>query len=90
MRRLSLAGHPRGRPDAPDHERRGGYTKRFPWIVEVTRKLRQTRFVIDGEAVLLGVDGVSDVPIVLAMLGAWRFLGSRCSNRSLSYRLIHT
>jgi hypothetical protein len=46
--------------------------------------------VIDGEAVLLGVDGVSDVPIVLAMLGAWRFLGSRCSNRSLSYRLIHT
>ncbi|MGM4955289.1 hypothetical protein [Bradyrhizobium sp. S3.9.1] len=36
------------------------YTKRFPWIVEVARKLRQTSFVIDGEAVLLGVDGVSD------------------------------
>jgi ATP-dependent DNA ligase len=41
---------------------RGGYdwTKRFPWIVEAARKLRQKRFVLDGEAVILGVDGVSD------------------------------
>lgn len=36
------------------------WTKRFPWIAEVALKIRQTRFVIDGEAVLLGVDGVSD------------------------------
>ncbi|WP_349642896.1 DNA ligase [Bradyrhizobium japonicum] len=36
------------------------WTKRFPWIAEVARKIRQTRFVIDGEAVLLGVDGISD------------------------------
>ncbi|MCD9821237.1 ATP-dependent DNA ligase [Bradyrhizobium japonicum] len=36
------------------------YTKRFPWIAEVALKIRQTRFVIDGEAVLLGVDGISD------------------------------
>ena len=56
------------------------------------RRLAEVRELIahNGKKVLLGVDGVSDVPIVLAMLGAWRFLGSRCSNRSLSYRLIHT
>ena len=41
---------------------RGGcdWTKRFPWIVEAALKNRQKRFVIDGEAVILGVDGVSD------------------------------
>ena len=41
---------------------RGGYdwTKRFPWIVEAALKNRQKQFVIDGEAVILGVDGVSD------------------------------
>ncbi|MGY8676631.1 RNA ligase family protein [Bradyrhizobium sp. UFLA05-153] len=41
---------------------RGGYnwTSRYPWIVEAARKIRQTHFVLDGEAVVLGVDGVSD------------------------------
>src|ERR1700746_823138 len=41
---------------------RGGYdwTKRFPWIVETALKNRQKQFVIDGEAVILGVDGYSD------------------------------
>lgn len=41
---------------------RGGYdwAKRYPWIVQSALSHRQTRFVIDGEAVLLGVDGVSD------------------------------
>ena len=41
---------------------KGGYdwTKRFPWIVEAALKNRQSRFVIDGEAVILGVDGRSD------------------------------
>jgi hypothetical protein len=41
---------------------RGGYdwTKRFPWIVEAALKNRQKHFVIDGEAVILGVDGISD------------------------------
>jgi ATP-dependent DNA ligase len=41
---------------------RGGHdwTQRFPWIVETALKIRQTQFVIDGEAVVLGVDGVSD------------------------------
>jgi bifunctional non-homologous end joining protein LigD len=40
----------------------GGYdwSKRFPWIVEAARKVRQQRFVLDGEAVVLGVDGISD------------------------------
>jgi ATP-dependent DNA ligase len=38
---------------------RGRYdwTKRFPWIVEAALKNRQKQFVIDGEAVILGVDG---------------------------------
>jgi ATP-dependent DNA ligase len=41
---------------------RGGYnwTDRYPWIVEAARKLRQKRFVLDGEAVVLGVDGIAD------------------------------
>jgi ATP-dependent DNA ligase len=41
---------------------RGGHdwTKRFPWIAEAALKNRQKHFVIDGEAVILGVDGYSD------------------------------
>ena len=39
---------------------RGGYnwTSRFPWIGEAA--LRNRIFVIDGEAVILGADGISD------------------------------
>jgi hypothetical protein len=34
---------------------RGGYnwTDRYSWIVEAARKVRQKRFVLDGEAVIL-------------------------------------
>lgn len=41
---------------------RGGYdwTRRFPWIAEAALKNRTRRFVVDGEVVVLGVDGVSD------------------------------
>jgi ATP-dependent DNA ligase len=41
---------------------RGGYNfaDRYPWILEAALKNRHTQFVIDGEAVPLGVDGVSD------------------------------
>src|SRR5215475_8003923 len=41
---------------------RGGYdwTKRYPWIVDAALKNRHKHFVIDGEAVILGVDGYSD------------------------------
>jgi ATP-dependent DNA ligase len=41
---------------------RGSYnwTSRYPWIVEAARKIRQKRFVMDGEAVVLGVDGIAD------------------------------
>jgi ATP-dependent DNA ligase len=41
---------------------RGGYdwAKRFPWIVEAALKNRQSRFVVDGEAVILDLDGRSD------------------------------
>ena len=36
------------------------WTKRYPLIVEAALKNRSTSFVIDGEAVLLGVAGISD------------------------------
>jgi bifunctional non-homologous end joining protein LigD len=36
------------------------WTARYPLIVQAALKNRQTSFVIDGEAVLLGVDGISD------------------------------
>ena len=41
---------------------RGGHnwTDRYPWIVEAARKIRQKQFVLDGEAVVLGVDGIAD------------------------------
>jgi len=41
---------------------RGGYdwTRRYPWIVEAALKNRTKHFVIDGEAVIFGVDGYSD------------------------------
>jgi ATP-dependent DNA ligase len=41
---------------------RGGYNwaDRYPWIVKAALKNRQKRFVLDGEAVILGVDGISD------------------------------
>ena len=36
------------------------WTARYPLIVDAALRNQQTSFVIDGEAVLLGVDGVSD------------------------------
>ena len=33
------------------------WTKRYPWIAESALKNRIKQFVIDGEAVVLGVDG---------------------------------
>jgi bifunctional non-homologous end joining protein LigD len=41
---------------------RNGYdwTKRYPWIVEAARRNKSKQFVIDGEAVVLGIDGISD------------------------------
>jgi bifunctional non-homologous end joining protein LigD len=41
---------------------RGGHdwARRFPLIVTAALKLRQERFVFDGETVVLGPDGVSD------------------------------
>jgi bifunctional non-homologous end joining protein LigD len=41
---------------------RGGHdwTKRFPWITEAALRNRRKQFVIDGEAVVLGVDGIAD------------------------------
>ena len=41
---------------------KGGYnwTDRYPWIIEAALKNRHRQFVIDGEAVVLGVDGIAD------------------------------
>ncbi|SDF31423.1 ATP dependent DNA ligase domain-containing protein [Bradyrhizobium brasilense] len=41
---------------------KGGHdwTKRFPWVVEAALNNRQKQFVIDGEAIVRGVDGYSD------------------------------
>src|ERR1700744_5267229 len=41
---------------------RGGHdwTARFPWIAEAALRNRAFQFVIDGEAVVLGADAVSD------------------------------
>ncbi|UPK37882.1 DNA ligase [Bradyrhizobium sp. 186] len=41
---------------------RGGYdwASHYPWIIEAARKIKQRQFVLDGEAVVLGVDGISD------------------------------
>jgi bifunctional non-homologous end joining protein LigD len=36
------------------------WTGRYPWIVESALKNRINQFVIDGEAVILGVDGIPD------------------------------
>jgi ATP-dependent DNA ligase len=33
---------------------------RYPWIVESALRNRHRQFVIDGEAVVLGVDGIAD------------------------------
>jgi bifunctional non-homologous end joining protein LigD len=40
---------------------RGGYdwTKRFPWIAEAALRNRRKQFAVDGEAVILGVDGIA-------------------------------
>jgi len=41
---------------------RGGYdwTKRVPWIVHAAKKNLIKRVVIDGEAVVLDVNGIAD------------------------------
>jgi bifunctional non-homologous end joining protein LigD len=36
------------------------WTRRYPWIVETALKIKKTQFILDGEAVVLGVDGISD------------------------------
>src|ERR1044072_7361757 len=36
------------------------WTNRYPLIVEPARRIKTKQFVLDGEAVLLGVDGISD------------------------------
>jgi bifunctional non-homologous end joining protein LigD len=36
------------------------WSGRYPWIVEAALKNKHDQFVIDGEAVVLGVDGIAD------------------------------
>ena len=50
----------RGKSRAPDYPRKLRLDQRFRWIVESALKNRHQQSVIDGEAVVLGVDGISD------------------------------
>jgi anaerobic glycerol-3-phosphate dehydrogenase len=36
------------------------WSKRYPWLMETALKMKQNHFVIDGEVVVVGVNGVSD------------------------------
>jgi hypothetical protein len=36
------------------------WSDRYPWIIEAALKNKHDHFVIDGEAVVLGVDGIAD------------------------------
>jgi ATP-dependent DNA ligase len=60
IRRLPPDRRPRRRPREAAHSQRPYWTKRYPWIAESALKNRQKHFVIDGEAVIHGVDGISD------------------------------
>ena len=40
------------------------WTKRYPWIVESALKNRVKRFILDGEAVVLGLDGIPDFNVL--------------------------
>jgi ATP-dependent DNA ligase len=47
------------RPRTSAFQERPGLDQ-YPWIVETARKIRKSWFILDGEAVVLGVDGISD------------------------------
>jgi bifunctional non-homologous end joining protein LigD len=36
------------------------WSDRYPWIVDAACRIRSKQFVLDGEAVVLGADGISD------------------------------
>jgi ATP dependent DNA ligase-like protein len=66
---------------------------RYPWIAESALKNRTRQFVIDGEVVVLGVDGVSDFEALYshkhddeAQLYAFDVDGSRCRRRCWACR----
>ena len=44
------------------------WTRCYPWIAEAALKNRQRHFVIDGEAVILGVDGIADFNVLHSRL----------------------
>ena len=71
------------------------WTKRYPLIVEAALRNRQTSFVIDGEAVLLGVDGISDFnglhsrrhddEVQSTPSISWRLMGTICGSCRCPY-----
>jgi hypothetical protein len=70
---------------------RGGHdlTKRFPWIAEAALKNRRSQFVLDGEAVILSINGMSDFNALhsrnrttkssSAPSTCWRWTGKICA-----------
>jgi bifunctional non-homologous end joining protein LigD len=59
---------------------RNGYdwSRRCPWIVESALTNRQKHFVIDGEAVILGIDGRSDFDALHRITRKSSFTPSTC------------
>jgi hypothetical protein len=60
VRRLPPDRSARGKPRAPVQPQRSRLDRSLSWIVESALKNRHSQFVIDGEAVILGVDGIAD------------------------------
>ena len=59
-RRLPPNRAARGQAGAAVYAHGHDWSGRFPLITEAALRNRNSSFVIDGEAVLLGIDGVSD------------------------------
>jgi hypothetical protein len=60
MPRIPAARGAQRRPGTAASKNGLDWTKRYPWIVETARKTKKKQFILDGEAVVLGVDRISN------------------------------
>jgi bifunctional non-homologous end joining protein LigD len=56
----------KGRSRAVDHGGGHDWAGRYPWIAAAALKNRPRQFVIDGDAVVLGIDGYFDFNTLLS------------------------
>jgi ATP-dependent DNA ligase len=62
----------------------------LPSILHSARRLPATRFLIDGEAVVCGEDGVSDFERALSSRFAWPVLISAIGGKpEISFSILH-